>query len=228
MTAFIQKMETMFAQAKAAPNIKILRIKNEFPEVDKDSAQFEIDETERLSGIKLADYFKEYWFPASEITLCWDYQLDGKEENGGEFRLINLFKALAVNKPKLWNDDMAEEEKELLRKFRPFDDHPYTGDGMLGVFKIEPGVNDPEVWYYKVTGQGYKMDLSYRGYVECVMETRGYFDWQYFFCDIEINRNLSNRLTAMLDILPRLFPDTDYTKYFERFERLKKRRLKNH
>jgi hypothetical protein len=94
----------------------------------------------------------------------------------------------------------------------------------MGVFKFEQGVESPEVWLF--SDQCYKLDLTYQKYVECLFETRGFFDWQYLFADVsldDLNTGMVEYLTEMLTVLPKLFPNTDFTKYVERFEKLKSR-----
>lgn len=227
MLSFRERMLAMFEQTRNAPYVKLLHEESDIPEADPEYIRIAFDEIETHLGYPLADYFRDYFFASEAIALHWDYELDGEEENGGEFRLSNLFNVFTSDDSKLWIDEMSEQEKEFYRKLRPFDDHPYMGDGTMGVFKLEPGVASPEIWFYNVSNKSYKMDLTYNEYVECLIDTRGFFGWQYLFCDIDIRKHytdLPGELAKMLDVLPRLFPDTNFDKYRQRYEKLMQRK----
>jgi hypothetical protein len=126
---------------------------------------------------------------------------------------------------------MDAEEKALLQQMRPFDSHPMTGDGAMAGLRLDPGTRGregmPEVWFYMISGDRFKMDLTYEGYLDALLDTRGFFDWQYLFSDVDIKRHytdLGGRLSTMLKVLPRLFPSTDMEPYRERLQKLKARR----
>jgi hypothetical protein len=226
MEPFINRMRSIIEGIKRAPNIKVLKLDADTEEIDQATMEMVFSKIEERAGIKLDVSFNDYLFMADELSLCWDYELDDDEDNGGEFRLINLLNVFALKPQMLWTEDMAEKEQQLLRKHYPFDDHPVTGDGAMGTFKIEPGANDPEVWFFKMPDERYRMDLTYREYLDCLLETRGYFEWQYLFCDVDIKRHptdLAGRLEKMLQDLPKLYPETDFTKYDERFKALNKK-----
>ncbi len=230
MPDFAERMRAMLAEVQHNPDVQVLRIVADIPEMDETEAEFAMQEVERLTGVTLEDYFQSYITLADEIGLAWNYRLDGDERSGGEFRLINLLVALGPPRVQLWTDQMDQAEQAFLRQLRPFDDHPYTGDGVMGAFRLAESsrsgkvVTEPaEIWRYASGAPSYRMDIRYDEYVEALLDLRGYHGWHYLFCDIDIHRHytdLVSHFERMFADLPRLFPATDFAPYRERLERL--------
>ncbi|NEO78184.1 hypothetical protein [Moorena sp. SIO4G3] len=207
----------MIKEMQASPYIRINHLEFEKSTIDLPDIEFAISEIEKIVGIQLEDYFRDYIFVAEEIWIAWDYKQGSNYEKGGEFRLINLFDSLVRNKAKLWNDEMSQDKIEFLKSLRPFEDHPYSGDGKIGAFRISHG-NSPEIWFYDLRTGYYKLSLTYEEYIELLLETKGFFNWQYLFCDAELHHypaNLKKYLTKMIDILYQIFPSFDREKYLE-------------
>lgn len=218
----------MFEKLKNCSKIDIIAINAEIPKLSPDEINFQFDEIEKILKYKLDEKLKDCLFISDEISLYWDYELEEDEyENAGEFRLSSLSRIFTFSKPELWYEEMEEEEKEFYKELIPFDDHPNTGDGVMGVFKMEKGAASPEIWLYDSNGICHKMNLDYPGYLERILETKGFYGWQYLFCEIDLSdyyfASVQRQLETMLKVLPKLFPDKDYKEYFDRYEKLKQK-----
>jgi hypothetical protein len=227
MKGYREKFIDMFDDIKKCSNIDIITINAEIPTLSQYDIDFQFGEIENFLKYKLDKKLKNCLFLSDEISLYWGYELkEDEHENGGEFRLSSLSHIFTFSKPELWYEEMEEEEKEFYKKLIPFDDHPNTGDGVMGVFKMENGIASPEIWLYDNNGLCHKMDLDYPGYLDYLLETKGFYGWQYLFCEIDLSdyyfASAKNQLETMLKVLPQLFPDQDYKKYFDRYEKLKK------
>ncbi|MBD2449264.1 SMI1/KNR4 family protein [Nostoc sp. FACHB-152] len=227
MNAYRERFLGMFKEIKACSKIDITAIKDEIPKVSQDEINDQFTKIENFLGYKLDEKLKDCLFITDEISLSWGYELEENEyENGGEFRLSNLYHIISSNQAELWYEEMEDQEKEFYKKLVPFDDHPNTGDGVMSVFKMENGEASPEVWLYDSNGMCHKMLLDYPSYLEKTLETKGFYGWQYLFCEVDLSdyyfATARNQLEKMLNILPKLFPNNDYKEYFDRFANVNK------
>ncbi|MFC4016223.1 hypothetical protein ACFOY2_54075 [Nonomuraea purpurea] len=107
-------------------------------------------------------------------------------------------------------------------QLRIIDQHPVTGTGRYAALRLLPGGGEPELWW--VAGPHYgewKMDIGYREYLEALQLTKGAFDWQFLFTRAPLGEEwlepVRRRVENMLETLPTLFPEHDYTPFMERF-----------
>lgn len=223
MKGFQDRVAAMIEEINSSPCLRINHLKFEYSEINKSDTEFIISEIEQLTNIKLSEHFKDYLFVTEEILISWDYNLGSGYERGGEFRLINLFDSLVRYKPKLWHNEMNNDEMEFLKNLYPFEDHPYSGDGKLVAFRILNSMSYPEIWLHDLRSGDYRLSLNYEEYIESLLETRAFFDWQYFFCDIKLDGvffdSKKKALINMIDVMSRLFPDFKSQKYLEIFKR---------
>ncbi|MBE99393.1 hypothetical protein [Flavobacterium coralii] len=125
---------------------------------------------------------------------------------------------------KLWFESQPEEEKALWKTFRSFDTRPEIGDNKMAVFSIQEGVSPPNepVIYYLDRAKAFKTNLTFVQYYETVLDMIGIADWQLLFADISWNDPdvdyYYSELKASLEALAKVFPEKDYTKYFELLE----------
>ncbi|WP_431040490.1 hypothetical protein ACQUSR_00305 [Streptomyces sp. P1-3] len=119
---------------------------------------------------------------------------------------------------------------ELCSELRVIDNTPLTAAGQLAAIRIQRHTDPLEIWYYdmdmnEVEGWGQqlvRLDLTYTGYLEQLVLTKGTYGWQYLFTD-ELPftdpyfKNFRTGLGAMLDHFPGLFPAWDYTDLRRRF-----------
>ncbi|MEV0644840.1 hypothetical protein AB0I28_06215 [Phytomonospora sp. NPDC050363] len=137
----------------------------------------------------------------------------------GEFYLEPLAQAVSADPPDftsmLDSDDEAEEEERVAADLRVIDSAPFTGSGSYTAIRLQPGVTDPEVWFDDHTLGLWRMDLDFPAYAEFLLLTKGAFGWQHLFTRAPLGewefQSAARRIANMLDALPRLFPDHDYT-----------------
>lgn len=217
----------MFDNIKHCSQIDILDCSSEIPLINEAEIEDQLNNIESFLGCELDSETKQCVFFLENISLYWGYELDdGEYETGGEFRLYPLSKVLSnCNTAKLWNEDMKEDEKKFYKRLIPFDDHPNTGDGVMSVFKTEDRANFPEIWIYDDNGICHRTSLNYPDYLKHILKTKGFYRWQYLFCEIDLSDQnfsfLEKRFETMLRVLPLLFPDENYSEYILRYEKLK-------
>ncbi len=233
--SFRERYLNMLKEIEASPYTHIISIEKEFRQLTVPEINRSMKRIEGGLGYKLPDNFKQYIFPSSRLSVCWHYEIDGKYEVGGEFSLRNLYAVLCVEQDQLWTEHSSEPEKKFLKTLRVFDRYPNVGADKYTAFKVEDKVASPEIWYCdEDDDRYYKLDLEYNDYLECLLETRGFYGWQILFSSkiesfVYKHRDLASNTTIKwiqkrLEDMPKLFPNTDFSKYQQRFDNIFKRK----
>ncbi|WP_330316954.1 hypothetical protein [Streptomyces platensis] len=157
----------------------------------------------------------------SEIGSQWK-TVDPYPLVTGEFFLTPLPKAVREIPPSFPPSLYPEEEQRIGAELHIIDDAPYTGAGSFVGIRIQPEVTDPEIWFSDHTRGLWQMDLDYHTYVEYLRRTKGAFGWQHLYTRAPLNdwefERTADRIARMLDVLPQVFPDYDYTPLRQQLE----------
>ena len=158
-----------------------------------------------------------------QTALYWYCQNNGKEIPSGEFHFRSL-DDIAKKTFVIWDDEMSEEEQEFLRSLIVFDIHPHTGDGVKSCLKKAQEGNRMEIWLIDSNGECFLTSMDQPAYINALLELKGWFGWQFLFCDIDLTdsyfRFVKNDLNRMINVLPQLFKEVDYEKYQTRFQQI--------
>ncbi|MFE4537261.1 hypothetical protein ACFRKB_19610 [Streptomyces scopuliridis] len=155
----------------------------------------------------------------SEIGTQWR-TAEPYQSVSGEFFLTPLSQAVHTDPPNFNPSLYSEKEQRIGRELRIIDDSPFTGAGVFVAIRLQSNVHSPEMWISDHTQGLWKMDLDYSAYVKFLRLTKGAFGWQHLFTqapldDYEFQRT-ADRIARMLNTLPQVFPDYDYTTLLER------------
>ncbi|MBP8539428.1 hypothetical protein [Streptomyces sp. MK37H] len=140
----------------------------------------------------------------------------------GEFFLTPLKQAVHEDPPDFTSSFYSDEEQRIGQELRVIDDTPFTGAGSFTAIRLDPESTGSEVWFSDHLRGLWRMDLDYSTYVDLLRLTKGAFGWQHLFTqapleDEEFQRT-ADRIVNMLDALPQIFPDRDYTPLRKRWE----------
>ncbi|WP_159054608.1 hypothetical protein [Streptomyces dysideae] len=179
------------------------------------------EELAEEDGLPLSRRVQEYFFRYGAVEAAWRSRRPDTALVG-EFKLHHIMSAVANKRmTKFWKGE-NEAERALYNDLRIIDDTPQTGSGRMALLRAAPGVTDPEVWFFDMRQGAMRMELDYPGYLEALLVTKGVIGWQYLYCEPELCGEgfipLEDGLSEMLDVLPRLFPDHDYTDLRVRLE----------
>jgi hypothetical protein len=181
------------------------------------------------------------FFNISKLKSCWCYTNENNEFIYGGFWFNGLSEALA-QRSKFWDvfnslnrHHPSEEELEFLKKLNWFEKQAWAGgDGKFGCFLREPGDFPPKIYFYD-SGAYFPMNISLEEYFDAMIASCAVRGWQYFYIDFpdkfpelrEVNREkVLAELTRTVTVLPRLFPDRDFSYHQERYREIE-RKLKN-
>jgi uncharacterized protein YutD len=85
------------------------------------------------------------------------------------------------------------------------------------IVETEPAI------YYINRAKAYKTNLTFNQYYEAVLDMLGISDWQYLFTDVSVQElradGIYQNLKAALQALQKVFPQKDYSRYFELLDR---------
>ena len=191
-------------------------------------------------GINIGDNYR-YFFSISDLSSCWCYTNENNEFIYGGFWFNGLSEALA-QRSKFWDvfnslnrHHPSEEELEFLKKLNWFEKQAWAGgDGKFGCFLREPGDFPPKIYFYD-SGAYFPMNISLEEYFDAMIASCAVRGWQYFYIDFpdkfpelrEVNREkVLTELARTVTVLPRLFPDRDFSYHQERYREIE-RKLKN-
>jgi hypothetical protein len=222
---FEKRVIVIFDKLNKDKRVVIKRVSDEFKELTEEKHQKRLDFIKNVYNINLPNEFHPYILSVDVLRINWNINRGEYTETGGEID-INDVTRLFVNPLNTFDKkNVPQRDAKLLEQgFRFFDFRSASGD-MAAVKVIKKEV-EPAVYWIPVAEQPIKMSISYPEYMEHALKTRGLYYWQYLFTDLSFNDvdfNLQGELTERLPYLTMLFPDEDFSEYFERFEKMKSR-----
>lgn len=195
---------------RQSPGVQVFRdVQGPVTQVDRPS-----DEGEPQGGPSLAPSLHERSVRFSEIGSQWQ-TVEPYPFVTGEFYLIPLSQAVNEDPPEFESSFHSKKEQRIGKELRVIDDSPFTGAGSFAAIRLQAGVTDPEVWFSDHLRGLWKMDLDYRTYMGLLRLTKGAFGWQHLFTEAPLGdedfQRTADRITNMIDALPQIFPNADYS-----------------
>ncbi|GGZ61607.1 hypothetical protein [Streptomyces bluensis] len=211
LTAYEEGWMRILEELQESPGTQVLNEIVGEVEASADASSF--DDLEEWEGIRLAPSYHDDFIRFEMLGSQWQ-TVPPFTFAAGEFRLTPLPLAVHEDPPDFSSSLYSDEDREMGEQLRIIDEHPFTGSGFFVALRLQPGIEDPEVWLSDNTGL-WKMGLDYRQYLEALRLTKGAFGWQHLFTEAPVGseqfETIANQLHSMLDVLPELFPDHDYT-----------------
>jgi hypothetical protein len=156
---------------------------------------------------------------------------DGEDQQfGGEISICNYSFLLESPGFKFDFDIKGGSYDQFISKLYLFDHYPESLQSTLKV-GLELRDGKEHLWLWNDDGEKYPLTLSIPQYFERLLETKGFIGWQYFFVDLDacdfgdpyFSENFAAvpndgmyRMEEFLEVMPRLFPEQDFSFYRER------------
>ncbi|MGW3622051.1 hypothetical protein [Streptomyces sp. NPDC000880] len=164
-------------------------------------------------GVNLDPMLSQCYLRFTRLGSSWE-TTEQYPHVSGEFSIASLQRELEEPPPELGWVNPSADDLQLLSELRAIDGTPDSGVGTLAALRIQPGVDNPEIWFDHGPRGAWKMDIDYRGYLEVLRVTKGTFGWQYLFTDVSLRSDdfeaVGRRLADMIKVFPALFPGHDY------------------
>lgn len=186
--------------------------------------QGSIDE-ERNDGAAVLDSIDEWYQvrldPAyqkcisrfSQLGMHWSID-EPDVQLTGEFNIKYLLDVIGDVPPHLAGDDTPDTRRQLFSEFRVIDDTPSSGTGTLSSIRLQGTSATPELWFFDVRRDVFRMEVDYCEYMRHLLLTKGAYGWQYLFTDAPLRdrdfKGIVDGLKLMLQIFPEVFPNEDF------------------
>ncbi|MFH8693300.1 hypothetical protein [Streptomyces chartreusis] len=223
-TSYEEGWLTVLDELRDGPAVEVLNeVQDDIDLMVEDSA---FDDLADWEGVELDESIRHAYVRFSQLGSQWR-TVDPHRDLAGEFRISPLPLAVHEDPPEFPSSLYSDEQREIASGFRVIDSSPFTGTGSFVAMRLQAGVANPEIWFSDHrTNSLWKLDLDYVEYMESLRLTKGVFDWQHLFTEAPLHEEefegTARELQAMLEILPRVFPEHDYASLHARLaERLR-------
>ncbi|MFF4951633.1 hypothetical protein ACWC2K_08580 [Streptomyces chattanoogensis] len=207
-------------ELRSNPGIQVMRDSEGPPDLTIEDVLESFDELEDRENITLAPALQENYLRHSEIGSQWK-TVGPYAFVTAEFNFTPLARLVHEEPPTFGSALSSAEERRLVSELRVIDEAPVTGTGSFAALRLQPEVEEPEIWFTDGERGIWQMDLGYFGYFEALRLTKGTFGWQYLFTEAplvsEEFEGPTDRLKNMFESLPQIFPDHDYEPLRARF-----------
>lgn len=214
----------MFRDVEASAEVEVVSAHHEFHPYDAGR----IEDLEQMLredfDYRVAPSIREIVNFPEEVSLFWQYKGEkGEDEIFGEFHIENFINVVSLdkNEVKVYNEDLPEETKALMRKARYFDPQPSLGWNTATVLVPEEGREVPGLWLLD-DSKMHRLSIDLEQYFEVLFLTKGMYYWQYLFSTKAAYDDTpyykKRAIARILDVLPSAFPDKEYSPLRERFQ----------
>lgn len=167
---------------------------------------------EELFDVTLDPVLRDYHVRYSDLGIHW-YAAGASVGAGGEFVLHELVDALMSGPPDA-SSVRDDEERELFQQLRVIDYQPEGGVNAFAAVRLSGNTIAPQVWVYRFPYGAFALDLDYRGYLEALLLTKGFYGWHFLYTDVRLAdaryAPLVDLIRTGLDFLKETLPDPRY------------------
>ncbi|MFJ8050589.1 hypothetical protein [Streptomyces luteogriseus] len=200
-------------ELRNSPAVDVLNEAREDIDVTAEDTAF--DDLAEWEGIEIGAELRSAYIRFAQLGSQWR-TVEPYPYLTGEFQLTPLPLAVHEDAPEFPSSLYSDEQRDMATGFRVIDASPFTGTGSFVALRLQPGVENPEVWYSDHrTNTLWPMNLDYRAYMDALRLTKGVFDWQHLFTEAPLGdeefAGAAADLRVMLDVFVEIFPDHDYS-----------------
>jgi len=208
--SYQQLYEEFIASLKSSADIKI--VKNDF--YSKDELLPKLFESHPFLN-KIEDEV----MALNDNHVYWEFKDQSSFQPGGEFHLMEIGQIISSQIPSIKSS--SSDERRLLLELKPFDDHPQSGDGVMGCISFAK--TDHEIWLQDGNREFTRMNLDLSGYLQEMFRLKAIYGWQHLFTDALNGKPKSSvikkSLSSSLRKLASLFPASDFQSFLNLVEK---------
>jgi len=199
-------------ELRSSDQVQVTHLETEFSSEEEPAIAYLEELFRRSFHYRLPSDVAEILTFPPECAVAWSYRSRGKVVEGGEFRLINLFDAFQSHRLKLNPDDIPPTLHGSPREAIYFDFQPEIGNSIYALLIPQQNEEFPRVHLHD-RGRILPMMVDVRRYIELLAVTKGFYYWQYLFCEIDLQAYEFGfqraSIRKMVKILSSLFPQSD-------------------
>jgi hypothetical protein len=203
-----EKLEKLFTELKQNNSIGIKKLElNKQPAADAD--------IEYVKGRKTANTkFLQFYSECNGITIDWQAKKDDSGEVAGKVKLLPFNQAIVNWKGVVYFDDTPEDD--LIRRFFIIDF--FIDEACSGFYATTE--QSPDIYYYPFEGEPFNLELDINGYVEMLIEAKGFRYWQLALKEL-ITKSENHNSKIFKTHMPVLFPDFKFKDFEQKFNSLR-------
>ncbi len=206
---------------RLSPVVEITRLDMRLPDDEEPSIDYLKSLFERSFGVDLPEGLEDALVLPPVCAVAWQYKSNGGFTEGGEFRLVALYDAFDSRRLKIEQEALPAGIQGPIPDAVYFDSQPEIGSYAL--LLPNKAREFPSVCFCD-EGRIFPMVVGVRRYIELMSMTKGFYYWQYLFCDLDWHAyELGYRRSCvrkMPRVLARLFPENDLTVLERRLKQL--------
>ncbi|MDG4861290.1 hypothetical protein P8605_24460 [Streptomyces sp. T-3] len=221
LTEYETRYVAMLDELKGSPEVRLL-VERRGPVVTAyGDTQAILAKLARRFGLVLDESLQSHLLRFRQLACQWE---TGPHLPAlvGEFSLKHFYTSVTTGPLEISQDFPAVAERTLASELRLLDDHPESGAGSFVAMQLRPDASLPKVWYFTVAHGFEALDVGFNEYLDTLLVTKGVYGWQYLFADVSLREDefihTRERLAKMLQVLPEIFPQHDYTDLRTRLE----------
>jgi len=169
-------------------------------------------------GIAVPDHVLSFYRRVSDgVDFAWSYFEDGEELLGGGFHIYNFGQVFGTWVDKIWGvvpDDADVEAKDFSWELRPIE-APSSAGTHYTAMHVAEFAPTYQLYFHDPNGTSYRLDVDFPTYFDYLLKSRGFHGWQYLISDVDFEKDpvAKERAETFHRVMPRLFPDTDFSEF---------------
>ncbi|MGB3465566.1 MAG: hypothetical protein WBA74_09860 [Cyclobacteriaceae bacterium] len=225
METIFMEFEEFKSEIESTDKAEILEFEFGFEKYTKSELNSMNEINQERYGFNLSEDDIQILAIDSESVLRWEL-LNNETEVFGGFRLIGIPAAISMKKFKVqvYNEDLDADTAEILAKASYFDIMPGLESKVATIVTINEVTHTLDLWYLN-DSKVEKILLSPIQYINALFRVKGFFHWQYLFCDIKnVKKNIESRekesILKIKKFLPEAFPGINHEYIIGRVDKL--------
>lgn len=152
------------------------------------------------------------------LELKWDYEEDDELKPGGHINVLNFGRVFGSWLDELWGvsaEDASEKDVNFTWELRALEALEVGDRKVMTVLHVAEDEPTYELYFHDPYGASHQLDLDFVDYFECLLDTRGFYGWQYMVSDVDFDQvpHAAERAREFHRVMPGLFPDEVFTRY---------------
>lgn len=185
-------------------------------EVHKPAPEILISTIEAGLGVTIPDSILSFYKKVSDgLDLRWSYEEDGQEIPGGQIGMLNFARVFGSWLDELWGVFALPDREDFSWEVRGLEKTSLHTGTYRTVLHYDEGSRHYQMYYYEPMGAALRLHCDYMQYIDLLRASRGFYGWQFLISDVDFEANpVANHVAIKFhEIMPALFPNTDFSPF---------------
>lgn len=152
------------------------------------------------------------------LELEWTFKEGGESKPGGHINVLNFGRVFGSWLDELWGvtaDGADGAEVDFSWELRALEAVQVGDRKMMTVMHVAEEQPTYDLYFHDPRGATHRLDLDFLDYFECLLDTRGFYGWQFMVSDVDFDEvpYAAERAREFHRVMPELFPGENFTRY---------------